>query len=445
MKIKLVALGLLMVLLSGCASGSVEDVLRVPELPSEFMEFNDELNKIKASGMELIAPNSGTNRQSIQLTDFDGDGIDEGIAFFQETSNTYKVYAYIFKKVNDGYEVSAKIEGAGNAVENVTYADLLGNGENQLIIGWSVSDSDARAVTVYEVGNTEAKKLCEIACLYYMVTDLDNNGVSDLSVVYEDPLDRMQKLAIYAKVEQSILFRSSVPLTQAEGEILRIRTANVADEYPAVFVEMSFHDTGLITDVILWKDGSLQNITYSERTGRSDTTARGYTIFCEDIDQDGNLEVPILQSFPRIGQTFEGEMLRGIIWHGFEKQGEMVPKVLDFRSENDNWDIMLPLDWEGKVIAMYDQMDGNESVVTFYSYQNGTVEKPLFSIYVFFGENREKRAEQGEYIRLLERSDAIFAAEIDAASYLEYDITETMLKERFRYREMEWTTGEVVY
>lgn len=445
MRIKLIAITLLMVFLTGCAANSVEDVLRVPALPSEFMEFNDEINKIKASGMEPVAPSSGSNRQSIQLTDLDGDGIDEGIAFFREMSNTYKVYVYIFKKIDDGYEVRAKIEGAGNAVENVTYADLLGNGDNQLIIGWSVSDSDARAVTVYEVRDTEAKKLCEIACLYYMVTDLDSNGVSDLSVVYEDPLDGMQKLAIYAKYEGSILFRSSAPLTQTEEKILRIRTANAADGLPAVFVEKAFHDTGLITDVIIWNAGSLQNITYSRRTQQSDMTARGYAMFCEDIDQDGSLEVPLMQAPVRSPQTFEGEMLRGIIWHGFGEKGDMVPKAFNFRSNSDNWYIMLPLDWEGKVAAMYQQTGGNETAVTFYSYQNGMLEKSLFSVYVFSGENRGKRVEQGGYIKLLERSDAIFAAEIDEGSYLDYDITENMLKERFRYRETEWTTGEVVF
>ena len=99
MRIKLIAIAMLAMFLTGCTSNSVEDVLRVPALPSEFMEFNDELNKIKASGMEPIAPNSGTNRQSIQLTDLDGDGVDEGIAFFRETSNTYKVYACIFRRL----------------------------------------------------------------------------------------------------------------------------------------------------------------------------------------------------------------------------------------------------------------------------------------------------------------------------------------------------------
>ena len=88
MRFRLIFAVLLIFVLAGCATGSVEDVLRAPALPSEFMEFNDELNKIKASGLELLAPSGGANRQAIQLTDLDGDGADEGVALFRETANT---------------------------------------------------------------------------------------------------------------------------------------------------------------------------------------------------------------------------------------------------------------------------------------------------------------------------------------------------------------------
>lgn len=444
MRFRLIFAVLLIFVLAGCATGSVEDVLRAPALPSEFMEFNDELNKIKASGLELLAPSGGANRQAIQLTDLDGDGADEGVALFRETANTYKTYVYIFKKIDDRYEVRARIEGAGNAVERVSYADLLGSGDQQLIIGWTVSDSDARAVTVYALRDTAAKKLCEIACRHFIVADLDSDGVSDLGVVYDDPGDGTEKFALYGKRSESLLFRAAAPLTQSRGAILRIRAANAADGVPAIFVEHAFHETGLVTDVLVWKNNALQNITYSARTKASDMTARTSATFCEDVDFDGNLEIPAAQPAGKSRDLSEGEPLRGTLWYGFNESLQLTEEALDFRSAYDGWQLTLPLDWEGKVTAFYQHFGENETVATFYGAAE-THDIPLFSIHVFYGEEREKRAAASGYARLLERSDAIFAVDFDQPSFLDYDITEDMLRERFRYREAEWSTGEVVF
>lgn len=445
MRLKLIAASLALLLLAGCSANSVEDVLRMPQLPSEFTEFNDELNKIKNAGNEFISPSSGTNRQPIQLTDLDGDGVDEGIAFFKETSNDFSVYAYIFKKVEDSYVVWAKIEGPGNAIENVSYADLLGNGNNEIIIGWSVSDSDARAVTAYELQGNEMKKLCEIACQYYLVSDLDSNGISDLSVVYNDPADGKRKLAMYAKFQNSFIFRASTPLSQTTEPIRSIRAGNVADNHPAIFVENSYRHTGLMTDIVIYNDGKLLNVSCSTRTQTSRSTARPYAVYCEDVDQDGTLEVPSPKPLPGYENYTEQEVLLGNIWRSYDERRGIVDKVFTYSSFSDNWHITLPMEWYNHItVAKVGQKSGSDGI-TFYSYDEPeTSPKALFTIYVLSGDERTKFAHKEGYIKLLERSDAIFFAKIEEKSYMGYDISENMLKERFRYREREWMSGEVV-
>ncbi len=444
MRRRIIACLILILTLSGCTTERVEGSLRVPEMPAEFIEFNDELSKIKAQGLELVAPQGGTNRQSVQLADLDGDGVDEGIAFFREMANSYKCYAYVLKKNNDGYEIMTKIEGAGDTVDNVAYADMLGNGNNDLIIGWSVSDSDARSVTVHTVMENDIKKLCEIAGLYYLTYDINGDVISDLCVVSEDEAG-MQAISVYMVEEGSLVHKSTAPLSQNSEKILRLRSGYVKDTLPAVFVEKEYNSSGIVTDVIVWQEQALCNITYSEEEKMSKLTARRITSYCEDIDGDMALEIPLPQLEEMPQAPVDSELLEGIVWYGFDERDRMIKKAYTFRQISENWYISLPLDWISRTIAARHIDDLSYNTTTFYSFGGGKEPEALFTVAVISGENREKYMEQLGYEKVSERNNVIYAVNIHKKRYLGYDITAEMITERFYYSSGEWSTGEVVF
>ena len=74
-------LAALPLLLSGCMlSASVEDLYALPQLPGEYRDLSQQIDEILASGAEYTSPSSGTNLQSVQLVDLDGDGNEEALA-----------------------------------------------------------------------------------------------------------------------------------------------------------------------------------------------------------------------------------------------------------------------------------------------------------------------------------------------------------------------------
>lgn len=441
MRTKIAFIIAILIMLCGCGEDTIDGSLRVPQLPEEYVEFNDEINKIKNEGFELVSPNGGTNRQSVQLTDLDNDGIDEGVAFFREIGNAHKVYAYFFEQNEEGYGITAKIEGSGDTVENVTYADLMGNGNNEVIIGWSLSDSGAKSVGVYSVTEEDSVKLCEVNSLYHIACDLNGDMVNDLCVVYQDPADGKQKLAFYSQDEGNFIFRASAPLSAKSDVILRIRAAYIDDMQPAVFVEKRHGSAGVITDVITWKDKILKNLTYSDTAEESEKTARTYEMYCEDVDLDGALEIPI-PGMPVNGEG-EGEIIPGVSWYGVGKDYKL--KAFTFRSSVEKWNVSLPLDWRNRCVAIYRKMSPSLNVSTVYSYKEDGTREELFSIMAISGENREKNMEKLGYEKLSERGNTLYAIQIKKKRYLGYDITAEMLAERFTFREAEWSTGEVVF
>ena len=73
---------LLAATLSGCAfNASAEEMYTPPQLPAEYTELQTQIDAILAGGAEYAAPTSGTNIQSVQLVDLDGDGMEDKEVF----------------------------------------------------------------------------------------------------------------------------------------------------------------------------------------------------------------------------------------------------------------------------------------------------------------------------------------------------------------------------
>ena len=103
-------------LLSGCMlSASVEDLYVLPQLPIEYKDLSAQIDAILADGAEYTSPAAGTNLQSVQLVDLDGDGNEEALAFFRSSSEESPLKIYIFRGKGETYEQAAILFGIHTA------------------------------------------------------------------------------------------------------------------------------------------------------------------------------------------------------------------------------------------------------------------------------------------------------------------------------------------
>ena len=102
---KLLVIGLFSLLLSGCMFTTPETSLyRLPKLAGEYESLESQIDALLTNGAEYAAPTSGSNLQSVQMIDLDGDGSEEAVAFFRRASDKKPMKIYIFKADGDSYE-----------------------------------------------------------------------------------------------------------------------------------------------------------------------------------------------------------------------------------------------------------------------------------------------------------------------------------------------------
>ncbi len=179
---------LLAAALSGCGGFNIEfnpeELYALPELPAKYTELNAQLNAILEDGAEYAAPAAGTNIQPVQLTDLDGDGQQEAVAFFRKAEDEKPLKIYIFSAKGDRYEQSAVIEGSGASVYSVVYTDLDGDGRTELIVGWRVN-AELQALSVYALDPAGPQELLRsVSYVRYASVDLDGDGLQELVVFH---------------------------------------------------------------------------------------------------------------------------------------------------------------------------------------------------------------------------------------------------------------------
>ena len=96
------------------------------------MELQNIIDEVLASGAEYAAPMAGSNRQSVQLRDLDGNGKEEALVFFR-SGEERPLKIYILRHENENYSVAAIIEGDGANVDSIDYIDLNQDGWNEIV------------------------------------------------------------------------------------------------------------------------------------------------------------------------------------------------------------------------------------------------------------------------------------------------------------------------
>lgn len=424
-------------LLCGCAPQTVEDMYALPKRSEEYNQLQSAID-IAMVGLTYSAPLSGENRQSVQMADLDGDGVDEYLVFAQGTSEK-PLHVLIFCQEADGSCLLAEvITSTGSAFEQVEYVQIDDLPGYELVIGRQVSDQVLRSVSVYSFAGGDANQLMKVGYSRYFTCDLDLDGQKELMVLQPDEMDTDRGKAMLFRYTEGVMERSvEAILSEEPSQVKRISQSSLHPGYPAIYITSSVDESTIITDVLAMKDGRLTNISVSNETDTSVQTLRNYYVYADDIDGDGILELPSLVTMKAVSPWEDNEEKFLIRWYAMDLDGEEVDKAYTFHNFVGGWYLQLHYDWARRVSV---EQDGG--TYTFYVwddfYQSATA---LFSVYVLTGSDRNAVAtEDGRFV-LLQTEDAVFAARTEANAAL-FGISKDQLIDSFSLIQEDVQAGE---
>ncbi len=437
---KIVALALLLTLgvqLTGCAM-TVEEMYCLPRRSESYNNLQTVMDPVM-EGLEYAAPSSGSNQQTVQIADLDGDGTGEVILFAKgNDENPLKIF--VFRQEDQRYSLMNTIECSGTGFDQVEYAQMDGAPGMEMIVGRQVSDQVLRSVSVYRFSDGQAEQMLSANYRKFLICDLDSDEKGDLLVLTGGAQETDNSIAerytmAHGAVERSAEARLSQPVDQLK----RIMAGKLHGGQNAVFVASTVDANTIITDVFALVDGVLTNVSLSSEAGTSVKTLRNYYVYADDIDQDGEMELPSLitmrSAFAR--SVSSGEHL--IRWYAMTPDGGEVNKLYTYHNYLEGWYLELSEDSADRICVAPEGAGCYSFGIWDKKGENVT---HLWTIYVLTGEDRSAVAAEDNRFILLKTDLVVYAGKLEMGA-MELGVTQEMLIEAFHLIQSDWYTGEM--
>ena len=437
----LAVLSALMVLFSaaGCMETSADDLYALPQLSEGYLNLQESIDAVLSSGAEYATLSSGANRQPIQREDLDGDGVREVIAFFNFTGTDRPLKILIFQDDGGEYSEIARIEGEGSGIDCVSYLDMDSDGIREVAVGWQMG-AGINMLSIYSIKGWQVNQLVNTNYSEFTVCTLDARQGSEVLVLRLSPSELSGEAEHYSLAGDGEVVTTTVRLSSGIEALKRVRSTSLLGGAPAVLVESTIDNTGIVTDLLSWNNGKFTNITMDENSGRSDMTLRlSYPIYCRDINADGIIDIPQPSALP--AATEEDTTYYAIDWYSYYASGVRRLACTTYSNYTDSWYLILPDSWKGKMTVRREEGASGERMIIFFSIGSGdTPGTDFLAIYTLTGDNRAERATAGDRFILLDDEETVYAGRILSESAL--PITREQVKANFGLIYSEWVTGE---
>ena len=392
-----------LLLFTGCYSVVAEELYSLPQMSDEFLKLQVRIDEVLAKGAEYSPPTGGEQRQSVQLVDIDGDGVNEAVAFFVARTEDNPLKIYIFKTDGDDYVVVDIIEGMGTGIESVRYVDMDGDGSLELVVGWQIS-SGVKNVSLYSLRSFQNIKIAAADYSALTVFDVTGDGLSDLCVVRIATVESPGVLEVFSLMPDGEVVSSAVYLSEGIESVSKLVTGRLRDGTPAIFLDVKVAE-GTITDVICQTDGALRNITRA--SSDEPITPRVISVSAADIDGDGVTDVPFPMPLPQQTDT----MYYSIDWYSYSGGGQKKLVTSTYHNIFDGWYITLPEEWRGHLTVRREALVRGERELVFSLIDPNSGEMAdVLRIFTLSGDNRFERARLLGRFELLEKGEIVYAA-----------------------------------
>ena len=429
--------------LSSCdfSIASVEALMRPPKLSGENSILQDAFENYIGKSTDVImkTPISGENRSTYMFVDLDNDKVDEALVFYSDPTVDEFAKAGLFKKLDNKWELVSDIKGQGEEIYDVNFADINGDKKYELIFGWSnVADNEGstgsvfgtsseRILTVYDyTGNDINLMITETFSKMY-VGDFNSDNSDEFLIVNID-LTNVENRATgrILSYNGDYSVKNDISL-QLSGmiEVLNIVTDEVKlndNLHTRIYIDGCITETAVITEIIDIEHESYE-ITlplYENNKSEKPVTIRDSRTQSVDVDNDGIVEIPTLETLPggkRITENGdEFTTLSLTVWSEL-KEDTIETEFKSLLNTTYGYMFIFPKEWADKITAVYNT---STTLLTFYALgENDILGSEIFSIMPF--SELKWNDDHSGYTKISSSGALVYGYKLKSSSYITID------------------------
>ncbi len=433
----LAGLTLSILLLGGCGLSVGDGLLLLPKVPTEYVQLQQQLDKILAGGAVYAVAETGTNRQTVQLMDLDGDGTEEALAFFRSETGAHQVY--VFGQQEGVYHSIGMAEGYGTTLRAVYYPRLQ-DGRSALAMCWGFDEGGSYGMTVYGLQEGTLQALLDVQYGDVTVEDIDGDGAQELAFAVRDNVTGLYSARVYQYREDQYRVLYEVPMCLEVRSVANIQFGTVENSQVGLYVDSLSTTGGFVTDLICYDGQVAYNRTIDQASGSGSKTWRPVSVFCSDVSGDGRLDIPVTHTFA--AEANEVEARARLDWCNFDRDGLETRVGSTVHWVNESWYLEWPERWGDRVRVSKSSGAGLSKTVFSLQTEQGDLREVL-TVWMFSGDDRDQEAAIYKKLNNLASNAAgLYRYSIPAHAPQELALTGEELKMLFHTIEVSWHAEE---
>ena len=347
---------------------NVETLLSPPRLTEEQEQIYQALQAAAGQSVSLKYPKSGTRLSAFLVEDFDGDGADEAIVFYNSNrivADENPLRLCLLDQKNGKWRAVTHYTTAGAEVERVDVEYLGENPKKNIIISYSMVDGAERTAEIFQYESGALRQTLSLPFSILTVADLNADGTQELFVAAAAKQPSPATAAVYSLAEDgSYPPPAQVSLPESFADVTRMSSGLLPEfegPLPAIYLDGASGATTVQTAVLTYNEARL-SLIYTDSADRPFSTARPSGWQAMDIDNDGEIEIPVQATF--YGYQTEANT-PGISMTGWDvcRGGQLMREYASYYAVQNNYVFIMPSRWERKVTAA---MESEE--VVFYEF-----------------------------------------------------------------------------
>lgn len=412
---KYISVAVLCLFLTGCTFGtSIDNLMSPPKLSLEQEQIYNALTDAAGSSISLKYPRSGRYLSAFIVEDIDGDGGNEALVFYEKTSlaapeNTLRIN--ILDKENDKWRSVFDTPAEGSEIEKVTISTLGENERVNVIIGSSMINRSDKNVSIYNYSEGRLERTFSESYSFFDVKDLDSDEQNEFLLLAGAASGTNASAEAYKLDTQGKYHKYSCELSGGFTEFDSLGYGEMSSGLQGLYIDAVSGNGYIQTDVVYMDRNGLNKVFASAEDSAATLRPSGCSSF--DVDNDGELEIPLQVISPGYEKVPESEQMRLTNWFCI-RNGRLEKKYTSYYSIGSGYIFIFPDKWQNKVTVRHDTV--NDEIV-FCSYSDAD-DKSRELMRIYCAEDpasREDRLSAG-YMLLSTKGESSYLACIPAVS-----------------------------
>jgi len=350
-------------------NANVETLLSPPRLTEEQEKIYQAL-QAAASGqsVSLKYPKSGTRLSAFLVEDFDSDGADEAIVFYESNRSAADgnpLRIGLLDQKNGAWSPVTEYTTAGKEVERVDVECLGSDPKKNLIISYSMVDGAEHTAEVFQYINGTLQQIRSVPFSILSISDLNADGEKELFVAAAAKQPFPATATVYSLTSEGWNPPAEVSLPESFSDVTRMSSGLMpmhGSHVPAIYLDGASGATMVQTAVLVYADGKL-SLEYADSADRPFSTSRASGCQAMDIDNDGEIEIPVQSEFYGYNTEAGAPAITMTSWYVC-RGGQLMRKCASYYAVQNSYVFLMPSRWERKVTAAPESEE-----IVFYEYE----------------------------------------------------------------------------